>query len=268
MTVRVLMRLLGVLALLPALAGCAAEAEPLDRADLGADAAKAQSPAPRWVAPEDATLRPGTWLHTESGGCPVNFVFARADNGAVFVGTTAYCVRDLPLGAIAFFGEEHDIAVLIYHSFQSMQDVGETDPDALEYNDFAVFHVDRSSTDRVSPALPGGGPVALADGGAYAVGDRVRMFSPSPRLPNGTEWREGVVSGAAGEWALLTYGVLPSAPGEMGGVVLDPEGRAVGVLVTLGVVPNPGANGVARLDTMMAYAREHAKLPMDLATWP
>lgn len=265
MNVRVLFvaRCVVVLALFPALAGCATQDEPLQRADLPPEP---DAPARAWLPRDEAVVRPGSLLRTEQGDCPVNFVFQREDNGALFLGTTAYCVRDLPVGSLAVIGEEH-LAILVYSSFQTMAEVGERDPDALEYNDFAVFHLDRSSAHLVSPALPGGGPAALAEGGRYQLGDRLRLHTPTPRVPV-AEWRDSVVSGVAGRWALLTYSALPGAPGELGGGVVDPEGRAVGVAVTLGVLPNPGANGVARLDTLMTYARDHAKLDMVLVTSP
>jgi hypothetical protein len=53
----------------------------------------------------------------------------------------------------------------------------------------------------------------------------------------------------------------------MGGPVLTPDGQAVGILVNLGVKPGAGANGVARIDALMQYARENAQLDMRLATW-
>lgn len=263
MLVRTLMvaRLLVVLALFPALAGCAAQDEPLQRGDIRTG----ERAAAEWASPEDAEIRPGGVIATEVRDCPINFIFHRPDNGAVFVGTTAYCVRELGVGALGTIGDAN-LAILIYSSFDTMSEIGETDKDALEYNDFAIFHVDRSSRTRVSPVLPEGGPVSLADGGAYGLGDRLRLFAPSANLPAVPAYREGVVTGTASEWALLTYTVLPGAPGELGGGVLDHEGKAVGVLVTLGVVPNPGANGVARLDTMLAYARDHARLDVELAT--
>lgn len=255
-------RSLVVVALFPALAGCAAEdaGEPLTSGRL--DAASIEIP---WADPEDAIIGPGAILHTQVRDCPVNYLFAREDNGAVFLGTTAYCVRDLPLGGLAWVGSEQHIAVMIYSSFQTMAEIGETDPDALEYNDFAVFHLSRSSRSAAHPALAIGGPSALADGSSYDLGSRLRAFVPTEELPNGTEWRESVVNSKAGDWALLTYTFPAGAPGTLGGPVIDAEGRAVGIIITLGVVPNPGSNGVARLDTLMAYAEQNAKLPLELA---
>lgn len=256
-------RSLVVLALFPALAGCATqdEGEPIVAGrveDIGTEVP--------WAEPEDAIIGPSSILHTEARDCPVNFLFTREDNGAVFLATTAYCVRDLPIGALAWVGAEQHLAILIYSSFQTMAELGETDPDALEYNDFAVFHLSRSSRAAAHPGLAIGGPTELADGSTYGAGSRLRAFVPTADTPNETHWRESIVSGDAGDWALLTYTFPAGAPGTLGGPVIDEEGRGVGILVTLGVMPNPGANGVARLDTLMAYAERNAKLPLALAT--
>lgn len=261
-------RAIVVLALFPALTGClVGEDETLDRADLPAGDQDAAAPPPiGWASPEEATIRPGSLIRTAERDCPTNFLFAREESGTVFLGTTSYCVRDLPLGSLATVGEGDDLAVLVYSSMQTMSEIGETDPDALEYNDLAVFLLDGSSNGRANPTIPGGGPRALADGGALATGDRLRAFAPGQNVPEPLAWREGVVAGRSGEWAVLTYTVLPGAPGTLGGPVVDVEGNAVGILSTLGVFPNPGMNGVARLDTMMAYASEHAKMYMRLAT--
>lgn len=256
-------RSLVVLALFPALAGCATEG---DGEPIVAGRIEAGEMDVPWAGPADAIIGPSAILHTEARDCPVNFLFTREDNGAVFLATTAYCVRDLPIGALAWVGAEQHLAILIYSSFQTMAEMEETDPNALEYNDFAVFHLSRSSRAVAHPGLAIGGPTALADGSAYDAGSRLRAFVPSAELPNETHWRESVVSSHAGEWALLTYTFPAGAPGTLGGPVIDDEGRAVGILVTLGVMPNPGANGVARLDTLVAYAAQNAKLPLALAT--
>lgn len=259
-------RLLVVGALFPALAGCASSDQTLTRADVD-DAPAPEAVAPGWAPVDVATIRPGVPIQTEAGECASNFVFIRPDNTSVFLGTSAYCVRELPVGSLASVGGPDQLAILIYSSWATMAENGEADPGAREYNDFAVFRIDSSSRDQVNPALlQTGGPTALGEPDAYEVGARLRAWAPDPKLPPQLHWREELVTGRAGDWALLAHGPLPGAPGTLGGGVVDEEGRAVGVLVNLGVLPNPGSNGIARLDMLMAYAKEHAKLDMQLAT--
>lgn len=264
----VVARLLVVLALFPALAGCAGD-EPLQQGVITAGDPPVDEVTPTWASLDEATVRPGMIIETEARDCLSNFLFVRPDNGAVFIGTTANCVRDLPIGSLATVGDDRDglnILVLVYSSWQTMADIGEQDTAAHEYNDFAVFHLDSSAARRANPALlDAPGPSGMVADAGHGLGDRVRTFAPTD-LPPATHWREGVVTGTVGEWALLAHNVLPGAPGTMGGAVIDPEGRAVGVMVNLGVVPNPGANGIARLDTIIDYAREHARLYIELAT--
>ncbi|HVM44474.1 MAG TPA: hypothetical protein VM582_00960, partial [Candidatus Thermoplasmatota archaeon] len=99
-----LARALVVFALFPALAGCIDTSEPLERADVSrAPEERAPARIP-WASPEDAEIRPGAVLRTELRDCATHFFFMRPDNGAVFLGTTAYCVRDMPLGTLAVVG--------------------------------------------------------------------------------------------------------------------------------------------------------------------
>lgn len=234
-----------------------------------------------WADESEAIIRPGSILRTPARECVSNFVFTRPDNGSVFLGTSANCVRDQPVGTLATIGDDEHLAVLIYSSWQTMAERNETDPDAREYNDFAVFYIDSSSRADVSPRIPGvGGPTGAADPAGLPTGALLRAHTGAARtvdtpvvslgvgrpIETGPAWRDAVVTGRAGDWALLVHGAPPALPGTFGGAVLTPEGRAVGLLVSLGVAPNPGQNAVARLDAVMAYAAEHANLEMVLAT--
>ena len=258
-------RPLGVLALLvlPAFVGCLGSADPgeaLQRGDQDAVPAPGSEARPGWASLEDAVVRPGVAIHTPTRACPSSFLFIRPDNTSVFLGTTANCVRDLPVGGLVTVGGPDVLGFLVYSSWQTMEEIGERDPYAREYNDFAVVKIDESYRDLVNPTmLRLGGPTGLAEASKAALGARVKTYT------NDTA-QEGLVSGHAGEWALLVHGAPPTLPGGMGHGALTPEGEALGVVVNLGVSPGAGANGVARLDTLMAYARDHAKLYMDLVT--
>lgn len=262
-------RSLVIFAIFPALAGCATLAdEPLQRGDLADVTPPLRALTPAWASPDLALVRPGTLIRMEDRDCLANFLFTRPDNAAVFVGTTAYCVRGLPIGSVALIGDDTDIAVLVYNSAETMAEKGERDENALEYNDLALFHLDRRTVAKANPTLPTiGGPDAMMPR-VPEIGDRLRAYARADELPRETDWREGVVSGRAGDWALITYTAPTVTPGTTGGAVVDQNGAAVGVLVTLGVVPDPGANAVARIDTMLAYARDVGRIPIELALAP
>lgn len=263
-------RALAALLALVALAGCisAPQDAPLKRGDVPAPDEPREFPP--WADAATAPIHPGVPLHTEKRDCPTSFVLAKTDNSSVFLATTAYCVRDMPIGTLATVGGPEDIAVLVYSSWQTMDENGEPDPDAREYNDFAVFRVDSSSRALVSPVLPEvGGPYGMGDAAAAGLGARVKARATSPIGVAGhepPEWRDGVVTGRVGDWALLVHSASPALPGGTGGPVVDAQGNAVGIVVNVGLMPNPGANGVARLDALLGYAAEHAKLDMALAT--
>lgn len=251
------------LVLVPALAGCAAPPEDAERLDRGLLDELLGS---GWKEPADALIRPGVPLRTEVGECATNFVFTRVDNGSVFLGSTAYCARDLPVGALATVGAGEHRAILVYSSYATMDEVGEADPAAREYNDFAVWYIDSAARGEVSPALLDvGGPVGLADAEQILAGDRLLAYTAP--VAEAAGWRSAAVTGRVEHWALLAHGAPPALPGGMGGGVITPDGEAVGILVNLGAQPGGGANGVARLDAVMAYAAEHANLDMLLATW-
>ncbi|MFA5860759.1 MAG: hypothetical protein WDA16_03600 [Candidatus Thermoplasmatota archaeon] len=260
-------RFLAAAALMALLAGCVAQGEPLQRGDVRpAGPPATEGGGSDWAPVDKAEVRPGVPIHTEKRDCPSNFLFERADHTSVFLGSTAYCFRDMPVGTLVTVGGPENIGLLVYSSWQTMQEVGEQDADARNYNDFAVVRMDQSARAKESPALAGiVGPTGMAEPSSIGLGARVKQFVNDPTLP---QWRDAIVTGKASEWAFLTYSPLPPVPGQMGGGVVDENGKALGVIVSLGVSPNPGANGVARLDTLMKYADEHAKLYMSLVPAP
>ena len=125
-----------------------------------------------WTSVADATIRPGSELITEGGGqCTANFVFT--DGSSVYLGSAAHCTGtgaatdvdgcqagSLPLGTrVTVEGADHP-ATLAYSSWHTMQDVGETDPDACMFNDFSLLELDPRDHDKVNPTLPHwGGPL-------------------------------------------------------------------------------------------------------------
>jgi hypothetical protein len=260
--------LLASLVLGPALVGCVASQEPLQKGVTKAGPHVNDHDEPPYAPVGEAAIRPGVSIHTPKRDCASNFLFAKTDNSSLFLGTTANCFRDMPVGTFVTVGGKENRGMLVYSSWESMEELKEKDADAREYNDFAVVRVDPDVRAKVNPAiLHYGGPTGMADPTAQGVGTRVKSYvNASADLPEPSAWREGVVTGRVGAWALLVHSVLPATPGGMGGPVLTTRGEALGVIVNVGVLPNPGANGVARLDALMAYALAHANLDMHILT--
>jgi len=145
---------------------------------------------------------------------------------------------------------------MVYNSWLTMQEVGETDPDACAYNDFALIKLDPADHDKVNPSIPfWGGPVALGDetdGGerVYSYGNSSLRLGLSPLSP-----KTGISLGSdGGGWTHPLYTLTPGIPGDSGSAFLDSEGNAIGVLSTLALAPLAGSNNVSDLGKALAYA--------------
>ena len=261
---------LAILAL-AALAGCASPADEPSPQEPG------WAPTPRddgatsfmaWPDEKDATIRPGIQVTSETGQCTSNFVFASPDNASLYLGFAAHCVEGLDLGAPIDIG---GIATgtLAYSSWHTMDEVEESDAAALEYNDFALVLIPAEARQLVHPAVRHfGGPTALADSTGVATGDKVITYGNSGLRQEiePASWHEGYVL-ETNDWSTSIYTLGPGVPGDSGSGVLTGDGRALGILVTLTVLPTAGSNGVTHLDVALEYAREHAGLDVRLATW-
>ncbi|WP_108668447.1 cell wall-binding repeat-containing protein [Euzebya rosea] len=238
--------------------------------------ARAQA-APGWVPFADATIHPGVQTVTGGGQCTANFVFTD-DAGAVYLGQAAHCASDDGSdetdGCAATtqgIGVEVQIdgatrpGVLAYSSWDTMQAVGETDPNACRFNDLALVRIDPVDVPLVNPSIPHwGGPHGIV--ASTAPGDTVHTYGNSGLRP-GLNAKTGTSQGQSGEgWTHTVRTVLnPGIPGDSGSAFIDAQGRAFGVLSTLEVLPNIGANGVSDLSRMLAYLEAHTDLDVTLA---
>ena len=238
--------------------------------------ARAQA-APSWVPFADATIHPGVQTVTGGGQCTANFVFT-ADAGAVYLGQAAHCASDDGSdetdGCAATtqgIGVEVEIdgatrpGVLAYSSWDTMQAVGETDPNACRFNDLALVRIDPVDVPLVNPSIPHwGGPHGIV--ASTAPGDTVHTYGNSGLRP-GLNAKTGTSQGQSGEgWTHTVRTLLnPGIPGDSGSAFIDGQGRAFGVLSTLEVLPNIGANGVSDLSRMLAYLETHTDLDIALA---
>lgn len=221
-----------------------------------------------WPSEKDATIRPGVQVVSPTGQCTSNFVFTSPDNATLYLGLAAHCVDGLALGTKVDVGGVAT-GTLAYSSWLTMDDVNETDAATLDANDFALILLPAEARSSVHPAMRHfGGPVAQADSRSVAAGDKVLTYGNSGLRQEiePASWHEGYVLDTS-EWTTWIYTAGPGVPGDSGSGVLTRDGKALGILVTLTILPTAGSNGVTHLDKALEYAREHAGLDVRLATW-
>jgi hypothetical protein len=232
---------------------------------------------PTWAPAGSATVHPGVQTFTAGGQCTANFVFTSGDE--VYIGQAAHCSSGgeatdtngctapvLPLGTeVTITGAEHP-GTIAYNSWHTMQAVGETDPDACAYNDFALIRIDPRDVERVNPSVPHWGGPAGIDRNGVPAGSTVHSYGNSSLRLGLTVLspKVGISYGTEGNgWTHVVNTVTPGIPGDSGSAFLDGEGRALGVLSTLGVgVPTGVVNNVSDLGKALDYLAQHADGPV------
>jgi hypothetical protein len=235
--------------------------------------------SPDWASPADATITPGVQMYTGGGQCTANFVFT--DGSDVLIGYSAHCAGTdgstatngcdagtQPTGTpVDIEGADHP-GTLVYSSWETMQERGESDANTCQYNDFALVSIHPDDHDKVNPTIPfWGGPDAL--GTSTAEGEKVYTYGNSS-LRLGIELlspKEGYSLGQGADgWNHSVYTLTPGVPGDSGSAFLNASGDAVGSLSTLALAPLPASNGVTDLALALDYANQHGGVSAQLAT--
>lgn len=235
--------------------------------------------APTWVPTATAAIHPGVQTFTEGGQCTANFVFT--DASAVYIGQAAHCSGtggatatngcrsgSRPLGTPVVVGGASRPGVLAYSSWITMHNTGESDPDICDFNDLALVRIDPADVGKVNPSMPHwGGPVGLAPSSSpvtslvYSSGNselRLGLALLQPKL--------GVSLGDdAGGRSHHVLTLTPGIPGDSGSGFLDAQGRALGQLSTLEILPLPGTNGVGDLRSELDYMHSKTSMTAQLA---
>jgi hypothetical protein len=223
-------------------------------------------------------IHPGVMTFTQGAQCTANFIFR--DGGGTYIGQAAHCSGtgaatdtngcdsgSLPLGTQVEIDGATRPGTLAYNSWLAMQAAGETNPDACQYNDFALVRIDPADAGRVDSSIPGyGGPTAVGPSSAM-LGDTVYSYGNSSLRGGVTKLspKQGaVVQGEGNGWSRTVYTVTPGVPGDSGSAFLSGSGQAIGVLSTLQILPVAGSNGVADLRKSLDYARAHGFAGLDL----
>jgi hypothetical protein len=135
------------------------------------------------------TVRPGDQLYSDAGQCTANFVFTNGSSR--FIGLAAHCfstggstdtngcdTASLPLGAAVENADGTVIGSLAYSSWIAMQQVGERNAEACDYNDLALVRLASGVT--ANPSVPRwGGPTGLAAAGTPQAGKQVYSYGNS-----------------------------------------------------------------------------------------
>lgn len=237
-----------------------------------------------WAPADSAAIHPGTQMYTKGAQCTGNFVFTDAASN-VYVGYAAHCagtgeatdtngcnVESLPLGTPVTFNEGGSLlsegtkvgsGTLVYSSWDTMRKIGETDANTCAYNDFALVKVSAADASKVNPTIPfWGGPTGIDTDGT-AAGDRVWTYGNSSLRAgiSALSPHTGISLGdnaADGGWSHPLYTVTPGVPGDSGSAFLSADGKAIGVLSTLGLAPLPASNNIGDLGKELAYAQQHS----------
>ena len=224
-----------------------------------------------WAPIDTATIHPGIQTTPGGPGCTANFVFTD-QTGAVYLGQAAHCTsassqplsgggcqaESLPLGTAVALGNSGVSGTLAYSSWLAMQQLGAPDEITCRANDFALIRIPDAAVSMVNPSVPvSGGPAGLVNGDVPA-GEPVYGYGRSElRGGLGTPQRGFSLGTEPPGWYHLVYLLPPAVPGDSGGGLINGQGLAFGVLISLDSMP-PGSNGAADLAKALAYARKHS----------
>jgi len=243
----------------------------------GALIAAGPSTASAWAPAASAPVHPGVQTVTAGGQCTSNFVYQAGSE--VYLGQAAHCsstegqtstngcdTGSQPLGTPVEIEGASQPGTMVYNSWLSLQQRGETDPDACAYNDLALVRIDPADVANVNPSVPGfGGPTGLGPSSAM-LGDTVYSYGNSSLRLGVTKLspKQGVVIQSEGNgWSRTVLTATPGIPGDSGSGFMSASGEAIGVLSTLQVLPLAGTNGVGDLRHEIEYM--HANSPFSSA---
>ncbi|MER7605835.1 hypothetical protein [Nocardioides sp. NPDC127503] len=242
------------------------------------------SPAHAWAPADTATITPGVMMYTDGAQCTANFVFADSASN-VYVGYAAHCAglgeatdtngcaaKSLPLGTEVTFNEGGSLlsegtvlgkGKLAYSSWDTMQKLGTKDENACAYNDFALVKVNAADAGKVNPSVPiWGGPTGIDTDGTVA-GDKVYSYGNSS-LRADVDLLSPKIGLSLGDsvngtrWSHPLYNLTPGIPGDSGSGFLNADGKAVGTLSTLGLLPLAGSNNIGDMDLELKYAQANS----------
>ncbi|WP_240524034.1 hypothetical protein [Gordonia polyisoprenivorans] len=246
---------------------------------VAADAAKVD-----FASADSATITPGVQTYTGDAQCTTNYVFVDK-SGNVYLGQAAHCSgtgkdtetngcqnNSLPIGTAVTFnkggnpitgvGTQLGAGTLVYNSWLTMHQKGETDQNTCSFNDLALIKVNPDDVGKVNPSIPfWGGPTGIDTDGTtpdekiYSYGSSSLKFG-FKKLSK----QHGVSKAdqpADNGWSHIVEMRFPGIPGDSGSAYLDAQGRALGVLSTIGLALPP-LNNIGDISHELQYARANS----------
>jgi len=232
------------------------------------------SPAPAVGVTRCADLRPGAVIFVGPSLCTANFLY-RDGAGAEYLGTAGHCV----LGSATLSGEDAGERVWTAGTGPEVSDAGGAVIGHIAYavltppKDFALIRLANGVA--AAPAMCHfGGPTGINDE-TSAEPSVLRFYGNGLVTGDVLPARSALALSMADPDEVFLTSV--AAPGDSGAGVIDAQGRAVGVLVTVGL-HNGGAGtngvelgtvGVTRLTPQLERARQALNRPgLSLVTAP
>ncbi len=173
-------------------------------------------------------VRPGARIYVGDKGCTMNFMF-RDRSGHRYVGTAGHCVPGAEgvkawpgaTGAVARDGAGAELGTVAYAAYR---------PSFPGKLDFALVRLDSRVTG--IPTMCGwGGPQGINEENPDGLTE-LRWYGQGVVLGELSPQRNGYAYGMPEDDFVFFNG--PATTGDSGSGVIDAEGRAVGVLVTVG----------------------------------
>ena len=235
--------------------------------------AVAPGAASAWAPADQASIHPGVQTVTQGAQCTSNFVFQ--DASSVYIGQAAHCSGtgaatetdgcdsgSLPIGTPVEVDGASRPGTMVYNSWITMQQRGETDEETCAFNDFALVRLDPADLASVNPSVPGfGGPTGVGSVGGlgstvYTYGNSSLRFGVTKLSPKqGT-----LVRNSPDGWSHDVYTATPGIPGDSGSGFMNESGQAIGVLSTVQLAPLAGSNGVGDIAKEIAYMRANSSI--------
>ena len=206
----------------------------------------------------DGAVRPGARIATSRGTCTANFLFTGA-NGKRYLGTAGHCILREDGETTQFTNP----AVSAYAN--GWRSIGRLVYAVLDHRDFALIELDFGASVSAQMAHFGGPTGVYTDHSPLPVA--VRHYGFGTVISDIVAARTSIAPNTLADGRVGAVGV--ATWGDSGGPAITADGRALGVVVTIGNVSiSPGTVGISRLDFVLPDAERAIGTTLTIQTAP